>query len=42
VGKGGGFAGNAAQPETGLSVEVRRLEPPVIEAERFGGGILKI
>jgi hypothetical protein len=33
VGEGGGLAGDAAQAEARLAVEVRGLEAPVVEAE---------
>jgi hypothetical protein len=42
MGEGGGLARDSAQPEPGLGVEVRRLQPPVVEAEALRGGILEI
>jgi hypothetical protein len=41
MGEGGGLAGDAAQAEARLGVEVRRLQPPVVKAERLGRRILE-
>ena len=42
VGKGGHFAGHAAQAEARSGMEIGGLQPPVVEAEGFGDTVLKI
>jgi hypothetical protein len=42
MGEGRGFAGHAAQAESGTGVIIGGLQPPVVEAERLAGAVLKI
>ena len=42
VGEGGGFAGNSPQPKPGGAVVIGRLQPPVVEPERFARRILEV
>jgi len=42
MGEGGGFTGDAAKPEAGGGIEIRSLQPAVVEAKRLSDLMLQI